>query len=143
MFKEIYFYCDENGNPLDDANPRILRAEDINSKCFVACSIESHGESGLQIARVYKNPKGDLWNDDGRPATVLFQIRYPSITFLDNMVTVIGFEIPNLVLAGVPSEPYSCEGVDSHPVRNAIRSRPYPDGRSMKGLTPQKIILIS
>lgn len=150
MFKKIYYYCDENGNPLD--KPRILNLKDVNAKAFTMSSCSDRRPS-VHISRVYKNAEGDIYNDDGRPATMLTEIVLPVVTFMGNYIEVIGFESPNLVLAGLASESYDKRHAHRYPKKGEllaqepiwmqIERRGYADVREMKNLFPQKLLLVA
>jgi len=138
MFKKIIFHCDENGNPLSER--RIILADDVNSTCFRLLSTTHRDHPTIQVVRDYKSAKGDPYNEDGRPPTVMLSIVNPVVRFCETYVEITGFEAPNLTIAGLLHEPYSEE---KKPVSWLISRKRYVDLDTMSNLRPQKIILVA
>ena len=121
--------------------PRIVAASDVNSEYFTLNKSDFDSYEAIQIRRVINsnNIEKDLWNDDGNPPTVLFTIVNPVIYFRTNCVEIIGFEVPNLMVAGILSEPY--DAVIKPISKLVIDKRRYVDIKEMKNVYPQRIIL--
>lgn len=121
---EIHFYHDETGKmllgPSEEKNekgkeyqvevPRIIKAEHVNALGFQIMSSESARIPCISIRRaISRNEKvleSDPWNEDGRPPTLLTSILYPFVTFQYHCIEIVGFEDPNMVLAGLCRNPY-------------------------------------
>lgn len=120
MFNQIKFFFDENGEYRGDyiekegrynSIPLLLKAEHCNAKCFVISNSTTRSDYGsvpsIQIWRSdLKSIEKDLYNDDGRPATLMFVIAIPYFEHCENSIWIEGLEQPNLSYAGRLVKPY-------------------------------------
>ena len=157
MYDEIRFYHDENGKALRDeegkSKPRILTPDMCYAKGFTV-SVHAGDRTGAPCLRVERIPgplSKDGWNDDGRPPTVMFMIDFAHVTMMDGVITAVGFENPNLSIAGLPSEAYSEMGfrkkTPNHDLirlrRTSMDDHPWTPISDYCEVYPQKVTLLS
>lgn len=109
MFKKIIVRRDERGVFM--AQHRELTMEKANCSGFYIYNHTQRDVPMLQVRRALpqKLIKKDPWNDDGQPPTTLFMLAYPTVKFGGDYIEVIGFEQPNMCMAGIMREPYKAQ----------------------------------